>query len=298
MNLVRWSLPLLAALLSGCVAINPAFSETESGTSAGTTTVVASSGGTETSVGDATAEGTGITGMDSVGVTSTSTASVTTSDADTSDTLGDFDVGVPDCTGTWVELLDDAFLVRCETCSNSNYGFTEQHFVGEGKPMTSVLLLQPPQPDGVVSGADVIVFVEASPFVAAEGFNLSVAAMLPPCDWLPGDEDGMPLPLGESGVTWNDCDANADNPIPWGDDASVLTHSDPAWPQITNLVTADDIKPGIASPVSFTLNRLGDGPPPAALLIASNVIEEGGLTVFAGGSKHPVELSLKIDCTR
>ena len=131
------------------------------------------------------------------------------------------------------EIDEDAFLVRCEGCANSNYGATEERFVGEGKPMTGVLLLRPPQPVQPVSGAELLVHVVASGVIAGEGFELTVSAVSPPCDWQPGDEDGVPLPLGESGVTWNNCDATPDGPILWGDDGSVWTHPDPAWAEVS-----------------------------------------------------------------
>lgn len=61
-------------------------------------------------------------------------------------------------------------------------------------------------------------------------------------------------------------------------------------------MTLDDIKPGLPSPVSFTLSPDSDGPPPEALLIRSDVVESGGLFVLAAESSEPVEISLKVDC--
>lgn len=231
---------LLLALifLDGCVAINSAFEDTDASTSAGSTAgggAGAGPGATSRGDGSTQASGaSGATGQDSVAVTGdTQPGMEVTTDDGTSDTLSSFDVGRPGCTDAWQEIDEDAFLVRCEGCANSNYGATEEHFVGEGKPMTGVLLLRPPQPVQPVSGAELLVHVVASGVIAGEGFELTVSAVSPPCDWQPGDEDGVPLPLGESGVTWNNCDATPDGPILWGDDGSVWTHPDPAWAEVS-----------------------------------------------------------------
>ena len=298
---VRWTTSLVLAL-TGCVAVNPAYQDSGASTSAGSDTGSGAPGsGPASGKDDASAEGTGIsgvTGMDSVGVTTDTSDSDPTSSAEASDTLSQLDVGRPGCTGAWQTLEEDAFLVRCQSCSNSNYGGTSQRFVGELDTETSILLLRSPQTDGSVSGVDVILHVVASPLVAEEDFDLRIEAVVPPCDWEAGNQNGQPLPAGDTGVTWNNCDANAGSLTLWGDETSALAHVDPAWDAVTVSVDGGTLDPGEPTPISFTLNRPRNGRAPAALVVSSSVSDPEGLAVLAFGSDWPAEISLKVDCER
>lgn len=287
---MRWSFPLLIALASGCVAINPAYIEGDSGTSTGSTTQGAGSSGTATSAGFTTsADETDSDGSTWGSGWGSSTGYGSSSGANSSGYA--LDLG-PGCVQTAETVEEDAFLVDCSECSSLNYGSTAMRFVGDALGQ-SVLLLRPPEHAGSVSRVDVTVYVRANDEVAKAGFVLYVEGVDAPCDWEPGGQDGGPLMEGESGVTWDACDANSNSS--W-DSRTVLDHADGTWSGETWSITAGDIEPGAPSPVTIHLEADGKAPLPDAFFIWSNVTTERAFSVFAAESEHPVELTYYFDC--
>lgn len=294
----------------GCVALNAGFEESAGSTggtepsdtgrlSAGESDSDPSAGGssavTTVTPGDSsgeTADPTGPSGSsdgdpsgdsgdDSGGSSGSSGGESDTSVGDSSETGGP--VCIPSASA---QVMDDAFLLTCpgEGCAVRNYGQTDEGSLADGDTASSVLLLALPVMSASATEVHVTLSFIAEGDLANGEFSISAYPVSPPCNWSEGPHDNEPLQGGESGVTAASCDGDLDNPSPWlvGEDGSIWDHIDPTWDPEYLFFESGDVGAGELFSETMTLERPIPGSTPQAVLITSDALSFGQLTVFSG----------------
>jgi len=199
-------------------------------------------------------------------------------------------------------VTQDAFLVDCTEgdCAVWNYGLSETGSLSDGN-QSSVLLLALPVESQSATEIDVTLSLIAQGDLAASGFTVSALGVNPPCEWVPGPNEGTALSPGESGVTFATCDGNPTDISPWafGSDANIWDFEDPDWGSGEASFPAGGIAADSVFVVTLTLNRRPlAGSTPQAILIASDApgFELGLLTAFSAESLDPPTVDVTSDC--
>ncbi len=287
-----------ATIASGCVALNADFADGEDTTGSVAESTSSSGrpdGTTQTSDSNAssgpnsTSGPKGTTGDDEP-PESTGGDSSTAGSESTADTTG-----IPTCRIETFPVEDDAFLVSCDgDCDGNNYGITPDSFVGTG--MTNSLLLLRVPSGGEVDLVDLHISLSGETAVMTGEYVLTAVAIDPPCDWVPGVEDGAPVQEGDEGVTASECEAGEVGPIPWdgGGKLGVIGSADPAW-MLGQLSLDPEVPSAITTEQTLSLTRVEPGPAPHSIAVVSTVPTPFEFTVYSADSKdapwvevHPV----------
>lgn len=290
-GLARGVTILLLGWVAGCTALNPAYEEREAGGDAGTGGVLTA--GTTGPVPSDTTTSTSSAGATSAAEADTSPLHLDQGNGEAETGIASTTTGPWDLCPTDVQIVEDAFLVSCGgSCSSSNFGITPLRGVGPG----SHLLLRLPSGRDMTAEVALTVTFVAQASILDVGYELAAYAVTPPCGWIPGLRNAMPPMDGESGVTWQRCDA-ADPNSAWGNsELSAFDHVDSAWQPGTVALTSDTITPGESSKTTLTLTRGSLGLAPESILLVSDAPNVEGLVLSATESADPMSAVILHAC--